>query len=136
MNLINKIFGKNTDNDAKVSKEIDNAASDTKGITTEESLKLYEFAKANASKEATEEIFRTTEKDSYYLDSKKEAKFDSRLMEFGFETPMELEAYLKDLWKEDAKMSELIPVVKVATFANRDKYDSKYKDLSLYNYTL
>ena len=27
-------------------------------------------------------------------------------------------------------------LIKVATFANRDKYDSKYQDLSLYNYTL
>ena len=57
-------------------------------------------------------------------------------MEFGFDNPLELEEYLNRLWKDDEKMQELIPVIKVAVFKNRDKYDSKYKDLSLYNYTL
>lgn len=142
MSLIKKIFGgKNTadaDNSVNtVNTENAGNVSALAGCTsTEESAKIYAFAKANASKENTEKIFRIEDKPSYYLSSETEKVFENRIIDFGFDNPMELEQYLKELWKNEPKMQELIPVIKVAVFANRDKYDSKYKDLSLYNYTL
>lgn len=142
MSLINKLFkGKNTENNAgtqaqQVPEASSQAAADAGCTTTEESARIYAFAKANASRANTEKIFGTKEADSYYTDSARVQVFPERIMDFGFDNPVQLEAYLKELWKDDLKMQELIPVIKVATFANRDKYDSKYQDLSLYNYTL
>ncbi|MDD6797252.1 MAG: hypothetical protein PUE71_03075 [Clostridia bacterium] len=144
MSLISKLFGgkaagKQTDAEDTAVKNQSQAVADTEDAgctTTEESAKLYAFAKANASKENTEKIFAKAQADSYYVDSEKVKVFPERIMDFGFDNPAELEAYLMELWKDDKKMQELIPVIKVATFKNRDKYDSKYKDLSLYNYTL
>ncbi len=142
MSLINKLFkGKNTENNAgtqaqQVPEASSQAAADAGCTTTEESARIYAFAKANASQANTERIFGTKEADSYYTDSARVQVFPERIMDFGFDNPVQLEAYLKELWKDDLKMQELIPVIKVATFANRDKYDSKYQDLSLYNYTL
>lgn len=151
MSLINKLFGKSADKTeskddgqdidcAKESGQVSGkTASDGESghaVTTEESAKIYEFAKANASEEKTAEIFGMREADSYYIDSEEAKTFSERIMEFGFDNPLELEEYLNRLWKDDEKMQELIPVIKVAVFKNRDKYDSKYKDLSLYNYTL
>lgn len=142
MSLINKLFkGKNTENNAgtqaqQVPEASSQAAADAGCTTTEESARIYAFAKANASQTNTEKIFGTKEADSYYTDSARVQVFPERIMDFGFDNPVQLEAYLKELWKDDLKMQELIPVIKVATFANRDKYDSKYQDLSLYNYTL
>ena len=146
MSLINKLFkGKNTENNAgtqaqQVPEASSQAAADAgcnKTSVDENFLKrIYAFAKANASQANTEKIFGTKEADSYYTDSARVQVFPERIMDFGFDNPVQLEAYLKELWKDDLKMQELIPVIKVATFANRDKYDSKYQDLSLYNYTL
>ena len=142
MSLINKLFkGKNTENNAgtqaqQVPEASSQAAADAGCTTTEEAARIYACAKANASQANTEKIFGTKEADSYYTDSARVQVFPERIMDFGFDNPVQLEAYLKELWKDDLKMQELIPVIKVATFANRDKYDSKYQDLSLYNYTL
>lgn len=145
MSLINKLFGKDADKTAGSGNNNTDTAS-TAGsasdaasrgcTTTEESARIYEFAKENSSEERTAEIFGTQPADSYYIDSKEAKIFSERIMEFGFDNPLELEEYLNKLWKDDAVLKELIPVIKVAVFKNRDKYDSKYKDLSLYNYTL
>lgn len=131
MSLINKLFG------GKSAPESTTATDSGRGCTTtEESAKIYVFATANASAENTERIFNTKEADSYYIDSEQAKVFAERIMEFDFDNPAGLTALLNELWKDDAEMRELIPVIKVAAFTNRDKYDSKYKDLSLYNYTL
>lgn len=97
---------------------------------------LETFAAKHYSAEKAEQIFRTAEKDSYYLDSEEVRRFPERMMEYGFANPMQFEKLLKMVWKEDSEMRELIPTVKVATFKMKDQYDSKFKDLSLYNYTL
>lgn len=151
MSLINKLFGGNSDKtereNSKANTDSSKQAGQSSGktepdvesgraVTTEESAKIYEFARTNASEEKTAEIFGMREADSYYIDSEEAKTFSERIMEFGFDNPLELEEYLNRLWKDDEKMQELIPIIKVAVFKNRDKYDSKYKDLSLYNYTL
>lgn len=143
MSLINKLLkGKQdsagTPDTGETEQQASRAASDKAAgcTTTEESARLYAFAKEHASEQNTAAIFRTAGKESYYLDSRKEQVFPERLMEYGFENPMELEVLLSKVWEDGSKYRELIPVVKVAVFKNRDKYDNRFKDLSLYNYTL
>lgn len=151
MSLISKLFGgsgadkeavsgtSGSDNDNNIVNGIASSQAggeDAGCTTTEESARIYAFAKKNASQKNTDRIFGTAESDSYYINSDEVKTFGERIMEFGFDTPAQLEEYLNILWKDDEKMQELIPVIKVAVFKNRDKYDSKYKDLSLYNYTL
>lgn len=98
---------------------------------------LEEFARNHQTEGKTVEIFRTEEKDSYYLNSEDVRKYpDKRIMEYGFSNPMQLEKLLKEIWGDQEELRELIPTVKVATFKLKDKYDNKFKDLSLYNYTL
>ena len=105
-------------------------------LTNSEMQNIYDFCVKESSESKEKEIFRTEEKDSYYLDSKEIKRFDDRIMEYGFSNPMQLEQMLKKTWSEGNSIRELIPTVKVATFKMKDKYDSKFKDLSLYNYTL
>ena len=75
MSLINKLFkGKNTENNAgtqaqQVPEASSQADADAGCTTTEESARIYAFAKANASQANTEKIFGTKEADSYYTDS-------------------------------------------------------------------
>ena len=65
MSLINKLFkGKNTENNAgtqaqPVPEASSQAAADAGCTTTEESARIYAFAKANASQANTEKIFGT-----------------------------------------------------------------------------
>jgi hypothetical protein len=98
---------------------------------------LVDFAVSHQTPSVTEAIFRTSQADSYFVDSSKEQKLPGdRIMEYGFANPMQLEKLLKLVWGEDEELEELIPTVKVATFKMKDQYDNKFKDLSLYNYTL
>ena len=105
-------------------------------LTNSEMQSILDFCVREHTEDNEAKIFRTEQKDSYYIDSREAKKYDDRIMEYGFSNPMQLEKLLKETWTEGDSKRELIPTVKVATFKMRDKYDSKYKDLSLYNYTL
>lgn len=85
-------------------------------------------------KEDSEDAGRETEADRDSFLSGPETEFTHMIYRCG--TPMDLQAILGAVWKDDTKKQKLIRMISVSVFKRKHTFDNKYHELELTNYTM